>query len=227
MTVQSLLWKVLLANVLVVAAGAVHYAVSDVNWFKEGALLTFWSFVQLIVVYRLCIKSFKIRRGTQKTQWKDPIRIWAIIAYGFLFLALDEVFQAHENLDTLIHRIFSMQQTSISARIDDFIVGLWGLMGLGVLYYYRTELKQYNRCIPYLIIAFILLFVMVGLDILTHKADILMLIYDYDSAKLIRDWLGKAEEGIKVIAEGFYIVAFYAVLQEAKSMGSVSPASAA
>lgn len=64
--------------------------------------------------------------------WRDPSVVWAIIASGFLFLAADEVLRIHENLDQLIHYVFGLKETNLTDRIDDLIVGMYGLVGIGV-----------------------------------------------------------------------------------------------
>jgi hypothetical protein len=60
---------------------------------------------------------------------------------------------------------------------------------------------------------------MVGLDLLTNRNDILPVLFDHDQAAVAYTWLSYAEDWLKVFAEAFFIVAFYAILQKAKCVG--------
>ena len=47
---------------------------------------------------------------------------WIILSCGCAFLAMDDKFIYHENLDKAIHSLFKWQETKLSDRIDDIIV---------------------------------------------------------------------------------------------------------
>ena len=150
--------------------------------------------------------------------WIDSSAVWAIIALGFLFLAADDLFRIHENFDNLIHYVFNMQETGLTDRIDDIIIGLYGFIGIGVLIAYRDELIIYKKNLPFFILGFVTLFIMVALDVLTNRNDILPLVFDRDKAVVLYVWLSLAEDSLKVMAEAFFILAFYAIFQKAKDM---------
>ncbi len=127
----------------------------------------------------------------------------------------------HENIDHQIHYVFNLQETILTDRIDDVIIGLYGLAGIGVLIAYRDELKTYREALPFFTCGFVLLFTMVGLDLFTNRNDILPVLFDHHHNKpaVFYPWLSHAEDWLKVFAEAFFILAFYAILQKAKYMG--------
>ncbi|MBI4847147.1 MAG: GGDEF domain-containing protein [Nitrospirae bacterium] len=179
--------------------------------FKEGELLTGFSFIQLLAVsgyswgiFRIHEVSFNLRALKAKHV------VWLFISLGFLFLAFDEVFEIHEKTDYLIHEVFQIRETGFTDRIDDLIILLYGLTGMFVIYHYRDGLKKYVSALPYLKWAFTFLYIMVLLDVITNRNDIIFfLIKDSSLAGSVSMWLRIAEDGFKFIAEGaFFGIAF-------------------
>jgi len=213
MTTRLVFFLVLILNSLAVIAAITIYSYTGVNHFKEGGFITVLSFLQLLVICRIV---FQIKRHSL---WKNPSAVWTIIALGFLFLAADELFKIHENIDFLIHYVFNMQETGLTDRIDDILIGLYGLTGIGVLFAYRNELKTYREALPFFICGFVLLFTMVALDVLTNRNDILPLIFDRHQAATLHAFLSLTEDSLKIFAESFFILVFYVILQTTKSRG--------
>lgn len=187
-------------------------------YFGERRFITGISFLQLLIISGLSWKVFRLQAGTFNFRiWKSPHVVWAIIAAGFLFLSFDEVLKIHENIDKVIHHIFQIQETALTDRLDDIIVGFYGLIGLGTLIYYRNELKKYVDMRPYIISGFVLLFTMVGFDTLTNRKDILLKITPNSFvADALFLWFSVAEDSFKILAEGMFLVGFYSCLRIAK-----------
>ena len=57
---------------------------------------------------------------------------------------------------------------------------------------------------------------MVPLDMLINRNDILPLIFDHDQVDILNIWITLVEDSLKVFAEAFFILGFYAILQKAK-----------
>ena len=74
--------------------------------------------------------------------------MWLILVFTSLYLAIDEIIMIHENIDFFIHRIFNIEETGLTDRIDDAIVAIYGLCGLIGIYLYRKELSNYMTCPP-------------------------------------------------------------------------------
>lgn len=224
MTIRLVFFLVLILNSLAVSAGVIIYNYTDVDPFSEGGFITKLSVSQLFLLAWLSFKIFQSRRVISRHSLsRDSSTVWLIVALGFLFLAVDDLFMIHENLDGLIHEVFNMQETALTDRIDDFLVGLYGLAGIGVLIIFRDELKAYREAFPSFIFGFVLLFIMVSLDMLINRNDILPLIFDHDHVDVLNVWITLAEDSLKVFAEAFFILAFYAIFQKVKQHMEVEP----
>ncbi len=219
MAIRLVFFLVLLSNFLVVGAAIVIYKNTGVNHFGEGGFITILSVLQLLVISSLSCNIFRIRKAAnQQSLWKDSSAVWAIIALGFIFLAADDFFMIHETVDRLIHHVFNIQETGFTDRIDDVLVGLYGLAGVAVLMTYHKELKNFREAFPFFIIGFVFLFTMVLFDVLTNRKDILSVFFGHDYASIIYVWLFLAEDSLKVFAEAFFIIAFFLILKKSKYM---------
>jgi hypothetical protein len=204
----QIIWKRYLAIVLIIdliaVVGAMLMGETPAELFDEGEVMTFFSAIQLIAIHRITRRVF-LNSSENRINLKDIKKgyfIWYLISMGFLFLTVDEILLIHENIDEVIHWILGMKETALTDRIDDIVVGCYGLVGLAVIYYYRDEMKKYKEALPYLIAGFILFFLSVCLDILTNREDILPM-FNIDHSLFL--WLNGLEEGFKTIAEGVFI----------------------
>ena len=191
--------------------------------FEDGGFITYFSVIQLFILSYFTGKTFKVRsRSFPNSPWKSPVAIWGIMSLGFSFLALDDLIMIHEWIDKSIHKIWQIQETGLSDRIDDLIVGFYGLLAIGFIVIYRHELKKYIGVLPAVITAFTLMFMMVGVDVLTNRDDILLTFLQPATVDGINSWVFVLEEGLKLLAEGFYIVAAHACLQMARRFQPIS-----
>jgi hypothetical protein len=220
MTVRMASFLVLLWNTLAAVAAIVIFKYTGVDHTREGGFITILSILQLLGISGLSYLILRARSlPGKRAVWRQPYVVWGVISLGFLFLAADDLFRIHENADHLIHQVLRLQETPLSDSIDDALIGLYGLIGLGVLIACRDELRTYRTALPYIVCGFLLLFVMVAFDMITNNIDVLPLFLDRDRAEVVDDWLSIAEDLLKVFAEGFFIVAFWAVLREARRSG--------
>lgn len=220
MSIRLVFLMILLGNALAVSAAITIYSYTGVNHFKEDGFITILSVFQLLTISWLSYKillSLNVKR--KYIPWRDSSALWGIISLGFLFLAADEFFQIHEKIDFQIHHFFNMRETGLTDRIDDILVGLYGLAGISALIAYRDELKTHRKAFPFFIYGFALLFTMVAIDVLTNRKDILRVLFDYNLASILHVWLSCAEDSLKVFAEAFFLGAFYVILQKVKNRG--------
>ncbi len=185
--------------------------------FKERGLITWVSFFQLLLIAGLSWKVFRLNTiALNPRGWRSPHMVWAIIAAGFIYLACDELTLIHETLDKLIHNLFMMRENALTDRLDDIIVGFYGLVGIGILYYYREALKKYVETFPFLISGFVFLFVMVGFDIVGNRYDPFLTMTENISLRaMLHAGLSVAEDSFKILSEGMFLVAFYRCYQMA------------
>lgn len=101
----------------------------------KDILITIVSAIQLLATSMITWKIYKTRSSQHPSYHHITFSyfVWAIVAAGFLFLAIDEVVEIHEGIDKLIHKVFQIKETGLTDRIDDLIIGVYGLVGIGVL----------------------------------------------------------------------------------------------
>ena len=219
---KKILLAVIAADITVISMALIVGEAS--KHFDEAGFVTCFSFCQLLIIAALSREVFVVRKGEARARtWKTPFTIWSIMAIAFIFLSIDEIAMVHEYADVLIHNIFAIQEVGLTDRIDDILVGCYGLLGLMGFYIYREEMKKYREAFPLFVAGFILMFVMVGLDILTNKKDILRLfISNLSVLNSFHYWLSIIEDMFKIIAEGIFIGAFYRCLEIARRISKVS-----
>jgi len=225
---HMLLIYILLFDIIAIIA-AIAIGIHDgrpLRYFGEGYFITWISALQLFVISWLAFVILNARRSRAgNLHWREPFFIWALISFGFLFLAFDDLFMIHESIDKKIHHFFNMKETGLSDRIDDFIIGLYGILSISILYIYREEMKNYRQALPFLAYGFALLFAMVALDALTNRKDVLsFLIERRDLVKSVYISLSVLEDSLKILAESCFLAGFYAVFLISKKI-TVPPTS--
>lgn len=207
------LWLNLLAIALVILISLPFQQVEQ--QFKDGGFIDIFSGIQLFVIAYYAYQTSKTRpqarpKARPKASFK-PQRshstIWTIISAGFAFLALDELATIHEGLDKLIHWVFALQETGMSDRIDDLIVGLYGAAAIALLVTYRQELKRYKFALPYVFSGFFLLFFMVGIDTISNRDDIFLIIFSAQTSEHLMSWIFIPEEVCKLVSEACFVAA--------------------
>lgn len=192
---------------MAISFGLIAFQTTGVNHFSEDGYITTISVIQLLAISWLALR---IHLSPKKATASS---LWLVIAFGFFFLAADELFQIHENLDVLIHQLLHLQETAVTDRIDDLLVGLYGVVGLVVLIAHPIAFGQYKQSFPYFILGFILFFTMVILDMLTNRDDILLMLLGEKWGQIGTTWLSLIEDGLKILAESFFISGFHQILR--------------
>ena len=178
----------------------------------EGDPVTWLSFAHLLASGGLAGVVFRLRTHGRPPLcgWRDPRWFWLLLALGFLFLAVDEVALLHESFDRSAHRILGLQETALSDRLDDVIVLGYGVLGVAVLYVYRTELAAYREVLPLVTCGAILFLFMQGLDMVGNRDDVLRAVGVPDEGVgILRSWLGGIEEALKLCAEAALLGSVY------------------
>ena len=177
--------------------------------FEETGTIMLASFFLLIGTARANRRIYTLRRSNELPLRRDPALIWAMIGLGFLFLALDETVQIHEQLDHLIHRVFHLRETGWSDRIDDAIIGIYALIGFGLIWLYRVEFRDASALRRWLLIGVVFLVVSVITDALGNRTDVLEAMgLSQDRIVLWHNVIEIIEESCKLYAETCFLLGF-------------------
>ena len=190
------------------------------RYFGEGRFTTGISCLQLLLVAFLAFRVFRLR-GENRDRSRSGRWLWLLIAAGFAFLCADDALQIHESLDRRIHKVFHLQKTGISDRIDDAIIALYALIGIAVLWSFRKEMTQFKAMRRPLIQGFVIMGVSIVCDTLSNREDVILwIVHDMPLAKKIDGWLSVGDGAFSLLAEGLFVVAFYVALEIARTLGA-------
>ena len=210
----SLVYVDFLAVLLALGLGFAWYQ-NPTAYTGEGDPITWLSFAHLLVTGGLAGGVFYCRTGggLDLAVWRQPAFVWLLMALGFLFLAIDEVAKIHESLDRSVHRLLQRPETALSDRLDDAILLGYGLVGVAVLYAYRSELISYRAVLPLVICGFVLFLFMGLLDALVNRPDVFLFMgISQEGSASLGKWIGGVEEGLKILAEAAFLGAAYTCL---------------
>ena len=207
---RSVLKLVLLVDLAVILLALFIGETPKYYFVKEHSFVNYLSVLQLLVISFI---SFELYRCRRRESLPGPLpvghTIWLLMAIGLLYLALDELFMFHENLDVFIHEQSSMEETGLSDKLDDIIVATYGLIGLIVLYRGRSEILRFKFALPYLGSAFGLLFFSLIFDVLTNGEELKEFLGGGQFACVIIDCFFVIEEVLELFAQVFLIAGFY------------------
>ncbi|MGD1897688.1 MAG: hypothetical protein ACFB16_12135 [Phormidesmis sp.] len=222
MNSKSTLFKVFWLNIVAIVGTVASSAPFEKVYrqFEDGGFITYFSVIQLFILSYFACKIFKERAQFFQHPWKSPVAIWAIMSLGFSFLALDDLLMIHEWLDKVIHDVGQIEETAFTDRIDDLIIGLYGLLAIGGLVHYRKEIKKYRAALPNVAIGFILLFVTVVIDVVTNRDDIFRIFFSPGITEMLMSWMIVPEEGFKLLSEAFLIAAIHTCYGIAKALSA-------
>lgn len=131
--------------------------------------------------------------------------IWMTFAIGFAFLAIDDKYMIHEQIDNSIHSTLQWEETKLSDRIDDIIVGIYGIIGLIFIRLNRHHFQFSPRFIIYARIALVLAFAMVLCDMKSI----------YGLSEYHNQILEHLEEWTKIFGGGVIFIGLLCALEDA------------
>jgi hypothetical protein len=184
--------------------------------FDEHGVVTILSFTQLLLT---CFVSFDIWRQRRKAgplRLKDDSTIWLIIALGFAYLAADEEILLHEGAGHSFHKLLGLAETAWSSRLDDMLVGVYGVIGIIVLWLYRREICRFPLCLRLLKVGFVALLFSVVADGLSHRPDLFVSLLGREQGMLFYELGESADEIFKIIGEIFFLTGLSSGLLHAK-----------
>jgi len=170
--------------------------------FQEYGFITTFSAIQLLTIGIISFLSFRIKKTI----------IWLLIAFGFTFLALDELFLIHENLDVWIHSLLGLEKTKWTDKIDDFIILFYGIIGAVLMAKNYKTFIQNKTGLLFTVSGFIFMVLSVVIDTLTNdnlifSTQLIDTETQYHLSCII-------EESVKIISEGTLLAGFIMYLKE-------------
>ena len=220
--VRRVLCQILFIDSLLVTLaifGAIAWGHSVDLHFREEGFLTYVSCLQLLIAAVISGKIFKIVRKSSSESLNQNKTLWLAISLGFLFLALDDAFEIHEEIDFLLHDIFDLTQTNLTDLFDDLIVGIYILLFAIYVFWQRKTIKLYERSFGFFLAGFVFTIAMVILDVASHNNYVASLVTNNASRELaFKQWLGALEDAAKIYAEGMFIVGVYRCRQIARAI---------
>lgn len=183
--------------------------------FDENGILTLLSVCQLLLVSLTCFALWRERKGPGFSV-RDLTTIWLIIAVGFLFLAVDEKILIHEGIDRTLHKVLHVQETGWTSRLDDILVGVYGVIGIVVLWFYSSEIRRFRTCFKLLLAGFVLLFISVLSDVSASRDDFFTWLLGPTVGEAVYSFVGELEEICKALSETFFLTAFVSALSETR-----------
>jgi len=178
---------------------------SPMEPFSEWGFATILSACQLLFIGLLSLEVFRIRRKGNGAG-ENSRYIWIIMGLGFIFFALDELFEFHEEFDHLIHEWFELEETGLTDRFDDLILAFYLIIGLYLLHVSREEIMKFKVAFSPIPFTIPIVIVMLIVDAVANRKDILSyFIHDEDWCYWVFIGFNIFEEALKMLAEGMVL----------------------
>lgn len=210
---HRLLPSIIIANLAAIISATVLGVVKTGNpsrYFGEGRFTTAISCAQLLGTALFSFQLFRVRERAVRRAMFSPPLVWLLAAAGFVFLACDDAFQIHEQLDYWIQRALNLPKTPLTDHIDDALIGVYGVIGMAVLWICRSEVLRF-RCemqCP-LVAGFLSLVLSIVCDAVTNnRQTLLAMAPDVATAKWLDGWLSMGDGAFTLLGEGFFLAAF-------------------
>ena len=218
--IRQVLYKILFIDSLLVTlsiSGAIAFGHPPDLHFQEEGFLTYVSCLQLLIAAVIAVKTFNIARKSQNNRLNKNKTFWLVISLGLFFLALDDAFEIHEEIDFLLHDILNITQTNLTDLFDDLIVGAYILLFLIYVFFQWKRIQLFKPSFNFFIAGFIFTGAMVILDVASHNTYAASFVTNNPLQKQVfTQWLGALEDAAKLYAEGMFIVGVYKCRQIAK-----------
>lgn len=125
-----------------------------IGWvFQEGRPITILSLIILLSIGYICERTFQVRLGEKSLSLSDKCIVWWFLSWGFYVAAWDEFLRLHETLDRQLHHLVGAKPNHLTDHLDDLFVAMYGVIGLRILWVYRSEIDLYFRSINFFLAA--------------------------------------------------------------------------
>lgn len=108
--------------------------------FREREAVTFVSGTLLCLTAQAALLNGIIKKRAGISMPSE--KFWFLSAAGFLFLCLDEFLMIHEGIDNGLGRLLGTEIKHLN--LDNLVILAYGLLAVGVCYYFRREILGYK-----------------------------------------------------------------------------------
>jgi hypothetical protein len=208
--IHQALWANTLLITFAIALGLAKTG-NPSRYFGEGRFTTAFSCFQLLLTAMFAGRIFAVRRAAATMRgFRAGYWVWLLVSVGFVFLALDDALQIHEKIDHWIGDIFHLKHGPWKDRIDDAVIGAYGFIGLGVLWTFRGELRQFRVMLKPLGYGFGCLCASIICDTLSNNLGVFLWLTrgDRPLARKLDGWFSVGDGAFTLLAEGLFAAAF-------------------
>jgi hypothetical protein len=155
------------------------------RWFEEKQTLTSYSAALLYSASLTCFLNYLATRQMRYLGLGSAREstFWAMGSFGFFFLMTDEYFVMHEGIGRFItHRLLNLPRSGPIDRLDAFVVGSYGVVGLYLLFHHRKYLASIRWFFGFLAVGAIMATVSLLFDL---GEDGIANVYIEDGAKIL------------------------------------------
>jgi len=163
-------------------------------FFEERRTVTFFS-----ALFMACtsLTSFLIAWVHFRVDHAHPVaNFWWLSGCGFLYLSLDDYFQAHEGIDSAVLRLLGINPAQY--KFDGLVIGAFGLIALAVCLRFRAEILKRPT--------FVFLLMLGGVGLFGT------VLFDQLESPIGHDLSVPIEESFKVIGTAMFFAGYQTVL---------------
>jgi hypothetical protein len=203
-------------TVAVIIASVTKQLGSWLGWFRDADRLAIVSGLSqtnllLVSILSLGIAFRRLRRHDDKARdWF----VWLLISVGTLFLFADSALGVNEWIETKFERILGISDTRWTRRIDDGLIAIGGMIGIGAICYWRTAFSETRESALLFGTAVVLLSAMMLLDLTTDQLDLLMPDFGQtEFTKRTRGAIELLEDTLMLIGEALLVIGTFIAFQ--------------
>jgi len=160
--------------------------------FRERQAVTFLSALMLGLISMISLVIYLLKKKLVSPD--KGFRFWFLSSIGFFYLCMDEYFMAHEGMDEAVGFLFGKYIKDLN--LDGLVLAVFGLIALGICFYFRRELLKHKQILPFLLLGGACLAGTVVFHIL-ERTDIVLEVI---------------EESFKIVGVSFFFAGFLTVL---------------
>lgn len=163
-------------------------------YFQERHFFTYFS--ALLLAGTALIAALVNFLHQKIVEGHKALNFWLISALGFFYLSLDEYFMIHEGMGRGILRFLGQDVNALN--FDGVILGLFGVIGIGIVCRWRKQVLQFGNFIFMFLVATLFFICMIVSDQFLPEVYPLTLF----------------EEIFKILGVAFFFVAYLSVLYD-------------